>query len=396
MCGPFLLIFLVLLNFYQSLQRQDLAWSTALFSCFLYLVTEVVFEVSVLGYGYSGSGPVTNYVILLGVGCVFALTEWMNHRARQKAREDVADDEEMYQARWAALLKTSDEEDQCVQLNNLTKTLGEELKSAISVDVLQDCKDIDVLYARAEFINDAFQSLVSILIETGLSAVRHYDSSKPSPLRKDLETFFVEKDVDKILEHMKHHYQNGTAIQNIKEEDVSVKAAVQISEQKGQNPQLPGQPFNSDAVAVNIEGNAAAHGAQDRVQHIKESDVSSKAALQPSDARLDSATKRSDGEAEKSTTTAPAVLVRAVLMRQGPVKLPARAIAKVSQTPLQLPPSCRNQCRARLRFMRSTFECLFLLHHLCCYGALTLAAELQGVQEPGEPTDRHRADQCRL
>jgi hypothetical protein len=28
--------------------------------------------------------------------------------------------------------------------------------------------------------------------------------------------------------------------------------------------------------------------------------------------------------------------------------------------------------------------------------ALTLAAELQGVQEPGEPTDRHRADQCRL
>ena len=42
------------------------------------------------------------------------------------------------------------------------------------------------------------------------------------------------------------------------------------------------------------------------------------------------------------------------------------------------------------------FECLFLLHRLCCYGALTLAAELQGVQEPGEPTDRHRADQCRL
>ena len=27
---------------------------------------------------------------------------------------------------------------------------------------------------------------------------------------------------------------------------------------------------------------------------------------------------------------------------------------------------------------------------------LTLAAELQGVQQPGGPTDRHRADQCRL
>ena len=27
---------------------------------------------------------------------------------------------------------------------------------------------------------------------------------------------------------------------------------------------------------------------------------------------------------------------------------------------------------------------------------LTLATELQGVQKPGEPTDRHCADQCRL
>ena len=27
---------------------------------------------------------------------------------------------------------------------------------------------------------------------------------------------------------------------------------------------------------------------------------------------------------------------------------------------------------------------------------LTLAAELKGVQQPGGPTDRHRADQCRL
>ena len=27
---------------------------------------------------------------------------------------------------------------------------------------------------------------------------------------------------------------------------------------------------------------------------------------------------------------------------------------------------------------------------------LTLAAELQGVQQPGGPTDRHRAFQCRL
>ena len=28
--------------------------------------------------------------------------------------------------------------------------------------------------------------------------------------------------------------------------------------------------------------------------------------------------------------------------------------------------------------------------------ALTLAADLQGVQQPGGPTDRHREDQCRL
>ena len=37
--------------------------------------------------------------------------------------------------------------------------------------------------------------------------------------------------------------------------------------------------------------------------------------------------------------------------------------------------------------------CGVRLHYQC---VLTLAAELQGVQEPGEPTDRHRADQCRL
>ena len=46
--------------------------------------------------------------------------------------------------------------------------------------------------------------------------------------------------------------------------------------------------------------------------------------------------------------------------------------------------------------MRDTLDCLLQLHQLCCDIAMTLAAELQGVQQPGEPTDRHRAFQCRL
>ena len=46
--------------------------------------------------------------------------------------------------------------------------------------------------------------------------------------------------------------------------------------------------------------------------------------------------------------------------------------------------------------MRDTSECLLQLRHLCCDIDMTLAAELQGVQKPGGPTDRHRAFQCRL
>jgi len=48
--------------------------------------------------------------------------------------------------------------------------------------------------------------------------------------------------------------------------------------------------------------------------------------------------------------------------------------------------------------MCDTFECLLQLQRTCAiYNyTLTLAAELQGVQQPGGPTDRHRADQCRL
>jgi len=351
-CGPLLLVFIILLNFYQALQRQNLAWNTFLFSCVLYLVTEVVFEVSVLGS--SASSPVSNYVILFFVACIFALTELMNALARHKASEKVANDQEMYQASWDALLKRKSVFKEEIlteekQLDHLTvdflNFLSEELKSAGSVEVLQDCKDIDVLYARAEFINDAFQSLVSILLETGLSCVHRHGSSNTTPLKKELELFFAEDDIDKILKlkHLKPRDANQKASQHTKEDDGSGKAMERKSEQISQGQLLPGQPFNSNDSYVTIESNAEAKNLNKTApQHTTEGNGSAQAAMHSGDAKTDGEHNRTDGDAAKSNTTAPTVL-----LRRGPVKLPARAIAKVSPPPLKLPPSCCTHRQAR-------------------------------------------------
>jgi hypothetical protein len=291
LCGPFLLFFFVLLNFYHALHRQDLVWSSWLCSSALYLVTEVVFQVSVLGY--SASSPVTNYVILVGVACIFTFTEWMCVRARGNLFAMISYDKQLYDYAWNELCRSEEEVHQLHELDAILNSLQSMLKFTGSGDVHQDCRDIDVLYARAEFINDAFQSLVPILFETWRSSVHECGSSKTEPM--ELEAFFAKEFLDdiKAMLQPKHHDDKKTAGQHTKDGECSAKAAVLPSEQMSQSTHIPGQTYNTnDDVAVNIENNALVHEVQDR------------------------------NETKKSGT---------VLARRGPVKLPSRAIAKVSQ-----------------------------------------------------------------
>ena len=121
-------------------------------------------------------------------------------------------------------------------------------------------------------------------------------------------------------------------------------------------------------------------------QDTKKDDGSVKTTEQSSGTKPDSANNHKVEDPETGTTTAHTVLVR-----RGPVKLPARAIAKVGQSLSSCPLSRSQLFQQRQCLMRDTSECLLQLRHLCCDIDMTLAAELQGVQKPGGPTDRHRA-----
>lgn len=289
-CGPLLLFLMVLVCWYVCFQRQDLAWNTFLFFLSFYVSIDVVFEVRVLGN--SATSLVLAYAMLFAAACMFILTELMNARARRKAREGVSDDEKKYEERWGALQKDEHEKPELLILNSLDKehlpgqlnsnpknnlmVFNEALKQTRSAEVLQDCKDIDVLYNRAESINDAFQSLVSILLETGLPALLHHGSLSSSLLKKALAAHFDEVDIDKILQHLESFDRIENSGQSTKKSDGSTK----LAEHDSPDVHLPGQIYSNDAV-VNIRSDSAAHGAK-------------------------------------------------LWVRRGPVKLPARAIAKVS------------------------------------------------------------------
>ncbi len=382
LCGPALLFLMVLVCWYVCFQHQNLAWNTFLILVSIYVTIDIVFEARVLGN--SASSLVTALVIVFGAVCTFFLTEWMNARARRKALDSVSKDEARYEEAWDKLREKENEKLELSILNSLTekrqpgqlnfntkinlKTFDEALQQSLmnldtsSVEVLQDCKDIDVLYARAEFINDAFQSLVSILLETGLPAARQNSSSNMSPLKKALAAFFAEVDIEKILQQLKHFDRNETAgprIPRTKEGDVvtvSPQAAVQHSEPMIQAPPLPGQ--TTDAV-VNIGNDVGAHEDGNKIasQQTSQDNVSVKAAVQST-----------DGEAK----TLPNVWVR-----RGPVKLPARAIAKVSQNPLQYTPAAPfmlHPIQSKLMFdaqhvrvpAAAALQLLQLLSDACC------------------------------
>jgi hypothetical protein len=353
MCGPLLLFCIVLVCWYVCFQRQDLAWNTFLFFVSIFVATDIVFEVRVLGN--SAASLVLSYAMLFGVVCLFLLTELMNARAQRKARDAVSDDKKMYQKSWDALREDKYEKLELLILNSQLnsnskinlKAFDEALKSAGSVEVLQDCKDIDVLYARAEFINDAFQSLVSVLLETGLpakpaaetkaaveanaaakaelsseakAAAEAKAASNISRLKKDLQEYFAEVDIEEILQNLKIQYEttlNHSKAHNLDETEEQLSGQPMDTEQNDQPGKewyhfsrfhfkrcfkvVPVEQAHADDTRVDIRSNSAVHGFQDQNETARQLN------------------KKGDEHDN----------VPAVLVRRGPVKLPARAIAKV-------------------------------------------------------------------
>jgi hypothetical protein len=146
------------------------------------------------------------------------------------------------------------------------------------------------------------------------------------------------------LNNLEPHSVDESASHRTKEGNGSAKAGTEPSEQLSEGLQLPGTPIDTehdvqlvkqahvDDTRVDIGspgGHAVAPAAQDQnetARHLtKEVDISVQTTQQSSGAGPDGANKGKDGAAARSFANQPAVLVR-----RGPVKLPARAIAKVS------------------------------------------------------------------
>ena len=286
-----------------------------------------------LGYSQSFSSPVAlNYVILFFVVLVFIFTEWMNHRARRKARQIVANDEIQYQAKWKTLCKI--QEPGLDKLEKTLKSFDHALESVIAVDVLQDCKDIDVLYARAEFINDAFQSLVSLLVE------QHENPSKRASSIQELVFVSLDEDhqmIDQISQRTKHKQKSS------QKDDLQQH----ILNDDGHSSAHPSHVSSSNSTFHQEYPIPASTQSMETAVDMRE--------IAPAVAR-----QLSDKAADVATS-----------LRRGPVKLPSRAIAKVSQIPLLLH-AAPNAEHAYKCFMRNTFECLLPLLQLLsdpCYRA---------------------------
>ena len=123
--------------------------------------------------------------------------------------------------------------------------------------MLQDCADIDVLYAQAEFINDAFQSLVSNLVDIEFSSSNCSSQLSASHLKTTLRACFVEEGFEAIWHHMTPHDLHKTAIQHANGGDCSPEHSVfQHSEQMtnvASEMQLPGRSYQTTHTVVRIE-----------------------------------------------------------------------------------------------------------------------------------------------
>jgi hypothetical protein len=189
------------------------------------------------------------------------------------------------------------------------------------------------LYARAEFINDAFQSLVSILLETEFSAVRDGDSLKSSLFKKELGALFAEDDVGKVIKRIQAHSDKAAVLQqNSFFKGSCNSAAAQPNEQTSQSPQLPGQTYGD--VAVDMEGTTASRGTQDRNGTTSQEPVTSGDG--PAATNVQSDAKPVSDHVQRIQDANNKLPPPPVSVRRGPVKLPSRAIAKVSYTLLEL------------------------------------------------------------
>jgi hypothetical protein len=353
-CGPGLNCLLIILNFYQALNRQDLAWNTYLFSVALYQIVAVIFEVCVLGGLLSSQG--IHYIILFGISVIFITTEAMNRRARLKALESVAGDEKIYQKIW----ETFSEEE---RTDN--KTLNEFCSSTFtyeaSDDLLQDCTDIDMLYAQAEFINDAFQSLVSGLLKTSVDKATPEHSFAALFPASDIETIFQNLicDAASLLAN-RDDVKKCQAHETATQENGQPKSTTHVT--------VADHPEGQNVMGSSFQGKTGTTNSED-FDRFLEDELQSKAPILPNTPSLSSdsvieiqkiETRARDcsgtarphvavtDEMTGSTTTPircnhekPAVthshsdcesgIIPAApgLVRRGPVKLPYRAIAKV-------------------------------------------------------------------
>jgi hypothetical protein len=351
-CGPGLNFLLIILNFYQALNRQDLAWDTYLFSVALYQIVAVIFEVGVLGGLLSSQG--IYYIILFGTSVIFITTNAMNRIARFKARESVAKDEGIYEKIWETV---DNEESTCKEaLNDFCSST---FTFETSEELLQDCTDIDVLYSQAEFINDAFQSLVSGLLETSVDKATPKNSFAALFSANDIETIFQNliSDADSSLANRDdvkkcHAYETAT-----QENVVQPKSTTHVADHpEGQNvidpsfqgkigtthsedynrssqdelqskaPNLPNTPsLSRESVIVipheKIETRARDDSGTAR-RHTHEMNGSTSTPVRCNQIKPALAHSHSDCES-RIITAAPG------RVRRGPVKLPYRAIAKV-------------------------------------------------------------------
>ena len=268
----------------------------------LYEIIALVFEIGVLGYSVSSQG--TYIVILFGVVFIFVCTESMNYRARRKARQIVADDEIEYQKRWQKLCAVSN--NQLELLETKLQTFGHVFESGSSIEVLQDCEDIDVLYAHAEFINAAFQSLVSLLVE------EHENPKQRASSIQELILLSPNDDNHHIMDRFSQ--PNESVIKSSKgtEEHVAVDISAcarnsqTAHESETSSTMLPPPP---PQLMLNLP----------TIHH----QVTQETSTLPNSIELDSLPANTTGSyAHANTPAAPST-------RRGPVKLPSRAIAKV-------------------------------------------------------------------
>jgi len=243
----------------------------------------------------------------------------MNLRAKKKALRIVEDDKEKYEAKWKTILS---KDSQCIGdlATDLTNYFGHavESESSTTISVFQDCKDIDELYSRAEFINDAFQSLVSGLLESlqGAECTKQPQYSKCI----DLKAFRPSKDLMQLFSQIDRDQLFG--------EQEEAEALTETLNQTEDRIQNQSSTVDSNSISQTSDHLVLEVGPP----HVPEQDARLVVDVLTGAVEYmhtpvnvpDSIVEVSEPKSSVHADDTPSVLVR-----RGPVKLPSRAIAKV-------------------------------------------------------------------